>query len=99
MISILFLFIPLFILPIEIHHHSTDDVIIMDDHLDQKVTFAEMMKESYNIADIESSRPRPLTLRQRCSNNKVPLIAAGATITSALIAGSVALIVHFTQPG
>ena len=46
------------------------------------------------ITSIESQRPK--NCKERCFQNRTVIIAACATLASSTIAGTVALIVHFT---
>ena len=88
---------------IEIHkeiQHGTqkEDITITIPLGDEKLYgFQEILKElNDNPGTIESQQQPPTTCRERIFQNRAPLIAACATLGSATIAGTIALIVHFT---
>ncbi|HVW99270.1 MAG TPA: hypothetical protein VHA52_02350 [Candidatus Babeliaceae bacterium] len=80
--------------------HKTEDLsVTLPTKGDEKIDFHDMLREiDSQLPDPESQQP-PKTCRQRIFQNRTALIAAAGTISSGIIAGTVALIVHFTQEG
>jgi len=83
------------LLAIEIHKEDITITIPLGD--EKLYDFQEILKElNDNPGTIESQQQPPRTCRERIFQNRTPLIAACATLGSATIAGTIALIVHFT---
>lgn len=77
--------------------HRDQDITITIPEDDKKLDFHEMLKElDSHLADPEAAQFPPKNCRQRIFQNRTALIAGCATLGSATIAGTIALIVHFT---
>lgn len=89
--------------------HKTEDITVTIPDGDDKLDFHKMLQEiDLYHRDLENPTPPstpitpspiPKTFRERIFTNRTALIAATGTITSGIIAGTVALIVHFTKAG
>jgi hypothetical protein len=80
--------------------HKTEDIMINIPIGDEKLfNLPEILKEledNHSFNQVESQIPRPKNCKERCIQNRTVIIAACATLASSTIAGTVALIVHFT---
>ena len=82
----------------EIHHGSqSEDITVNIPPGDEKLyNFHEILKEFQDNPTTVESQQQPKNCRERIFQNRTAIIAACATLGSATIAGSIALIVHFT---